>query len=179
MKAYHFAALTAIMGLSFLAGGLATVLARQRVESWYEMFSRPEKVPPPPAYGWGWRSIYVLLGAAAWLIWLAGPQWGAPWVRLGMVLYFVLLGLNVLWSGLFYRLARPRAAFAAVLAQGLVTLAALVVFWNISILPGALLIPVVAWTGFVAIRNLAWWRHGRQLGPLGAQAAMPPPGLVA
>lgn len=179
MKAYHFAALTAIMGLSFLAGGLATAFARQRVESWYEMFSRPEKVPPPPAYGWGWKSIYVLLGAAAWLIWLAGPQWGAPRVRLGMVLYFVLLGLNVLWSGLFYRMARPGTAFAAVLAQGLVTLAALVVFWNISILPGALLIPVVAWTGFIAIRNLAWWRHGRQLGPLAAQAAMPPPGLVA
>ena len=59
MKAYHFAALTAIMGLSFLAGGIATALVRQRVENWYRMFSRPEKVPPPPAYGWGWRSIYV------------------------------------------------------------------------------------------------------------------------
>jgi hypothetical protein len=72
-----------------------------------------------------------------------------------MVLYFVLLGLNAVWSGLFYRMARPRAAFAAVLAQGLVTLAALVIFWNIWILPGVLLIPVLAWTGFVAIRNLA------------------------
>jgi len=178
MKAYHFAALTALMGLSFLAGGIATALARQRVESWYEMVSRPEKVPAPPAYGWGWRSIYVLLGAAAWLAWLAGPQWGAPWVRLGMVLYFIVLGLNVVWSGLFYRVARPRAAFAAVLVQGLVTLATLVVFWKIWILAGALLIPVLVWTAFVARRNLAWWRHGRQLGPLEAQA-VPPPGLVA
>lgn len=179
MKAYHFAALTAIMGLSFLAGGLATGFARQRVESWYEMFSRPEKVPSPPAYGWGWRSNYVLLGAAAWLAWLAGPQWGAPWVRLGMILYFVLLGLNVAWSGLFFRMARPGAAFAAVLVQELVTLAALVVFWNIWILAGALLIPVLAWTGFVALRNLAWWRQGRQLGPVEPQAAVPPTGLVA
>ena len=179
MKAYHFAALSAIMGLSFLAGGIATALVRQRVENWYRMFSRPEKGPPPPAYGWGWRSIYVLLGAAAWLAWLAGPQWGAPWIRLGMILYFILLGLNVVWSGLFYRMALPGTAFAAVLVQGLVTLAALVVFWNIWILPGALLIPVLVWTAFVSRQNLAWWRHGRQLGPLGAQAAMPPPGLVA
>jgi benzodiazapine receptor len=179
MKAYHFAALTAIMGLSFLAGGIATALARQRVESWYGSLSRPEKVPPPPAYGWGWRSIYVLLGAAAWLAWLSGPQWGAPWVRPGMILYFVLLGLNVVWSGLFYRMARPGPAFAAVLVQGLVTLAALVVFWNIWILPGVLLIPVVVWTGFVALRNLAWWRQGKQLGPLEPQAVVPPPGLAA
>ncbi|HTM41389.1 MAG TPA: tryptophan-rich sensory protein, partial [Terriglobales bacterium] len=95
-----------------------------------------------------------------------------------MILYFILLGLNVVWSGLFYRMALPGTAFAAVLVQGLVTLAALVVFWNIWILPGALLIPVLVWTAFVALRNLAWWRHGRQLGPLEAQAA-PPPGLVA
>jgi len=51
-----------------------------------------------------------------------------------------------------------------------VTLAVLVVFWNIWILPGALLIPVLAWTGFLTVRNLAWWRHGRQLGPVEPQA---------
>lgn len=179
MKAYHFAALTALMGLSFLAGGVATALARRTVERWYATFTHPEKLPPPPAYGWGWRSIYVLLGAAAWRAWLNGPQWGAPWVRLGMVLYFVVLGLNALWSGLFFQMARPGAAFAAVLVQCLVTLAALIVFWNIWILAGALLIPVLAWTGFVAIRNLLWWRRGRQLGPMEPQAAVPPTGLAA
>jgi tryptophan-rich sensory protein len=179
MKAYHFAALTALMGLSFLAGGVATALARQRVESWYGSLSRPQKVPPPPAYGWGWKSIYVLLGAAAWLAWLSGPQWGVLWVRVGMVLYFALLGLNVLWSALFYRMARPGGAFAAVLVQGLVTLAALVVFWNVWILPGAMLIPVLVWTGFLAIRNLVWWRQGRQLELLEPQANVPPRGLAA
>jgi translocator protein len=121
----------------------------------------------------------VLLGAAAWLAWLNGPQWGAPWVRLGMVLYFVLLGLKVLWSGLFFRAARPGAALAAVLMQLLVTVAALIVFWKIWILPGALLIPALVWTGFVAIRNLQWWRQGRQLGPMEPQAAVPPTGLAA
>ncbi len=179
MNAYHFAALAALMGLSLFAGGIATALARQQVESWFGNFSRPEKLPPPPAYGWGWGSIYVLLGAAAWLAWLRGPQWGAPWVRVGIVLYFALLGLNVVWSGLFYRMALPGAAFAAILVQGVVTLAALVVFWSIWILPGALLIPVLAWTGFVAIRNLAWWREGMQFGPQEPQAGVPPPGLVA
>jgi tryptophan-rich sensory protein len=179
MKAYHFAALAALMGLSFLAGGVAPALARQQVESWYEGFSRPEKVPPPPACGSGWRSIYVLLGAAAWLVWLSGQQWGAPWVRWGMILYFILLGLNVMWSGLFYRMARPGAAFPAVLAQGLVTLAALVVFWKIWVLPGALLTPVLAWTGFVVIRNLALWRQGRQLGSVEGQASVARPGLAA
>jgi translocator protein len=179
MKAYHFAALTALMGLSFLAGGVATALARQRVESWYRTFSRPEKLPPPPAYGWGWRSMYVLLGAAAWLAWLNGPEWDAPWVELGLVLYFLLLGLNVLWSGLFFQVARPGAALAAVLVQCLVNLAALIVFWNIWILPGALLIPALVWTGFVAVRNLLWWRRGRQLDPMEPQAAVPRTGLAA
>jgi tryptophan-rich sensory protein len=179
MKGYHFAALTALMGLSFIAGGVATALARQTVEGWYRNFSRPEKVPPPPAYGWGWRSIYLLLGTAAWLAWMAGPQWGVPWVRLAMILYFVALGLNVLWSGLFFLLARPGGAFAAVAVQFLVTLAAVIVFWQIWILAGALLIPVLAWTGYLALRNLAWWRHGRQF-PRGEPApAVPPSGLAA
>lgn len=179
MKAYHFAALTALMGLSLLAGGIATVLARPAVESWYRNFSRPDKVPPAPAYGWGWSSIYLLLGAAAWLTWLAGPQWGAPWIRLGMILYFAALGLNVLWSGLFFHAARPGGAFAAVLAQWLVTVAALVVFWQIWILPAALLIPALAWTGYLTIRNLQWWRHGRHLPALPPEAAAPPSDLAA
>ena len=50
MKAYHFAALTALMGISFVAGGIATAFARQRVDSWYATFSRPEKVVPIPGY---------------------------------------------------------------------------------------------------------------------------------
>jgi tryptophan-rich sensory protein len=179
MKAYHFAALTALMGVSLLAGGIATALARQRVESWYKTVSRPEKVPPPPAYGWAWRSMYVLLGTAAWLAWMAAPQWGLPGIRLAMILYFAALGLSVLWAGLFFWMARPGAAFAAVLAQWLFTLAALIVFWNIWILPGALLVPVLVWTGFIAVRSLAWWRHGRQLGPVEPRDAVPSTGMVA
>jgi len=179
MNIYHFAALTALMGLSFLSAGLATVLARQRVESWYQACNRPEKVPPPPAYGWLWSCTHLLMGAAAWLVWLSGPEWGAPWVRLGMILYFVMLGLNVLWSGLFFRMARPGAAFGAVLAEEVVTLAALIVFWNIAMIPGALLIPVLLWTGFVALRTLGWWRHGRQFRPVETEGAVPSPHLAA
>lgn len=165
MKAYHFAALTALMGLSFVAGAIATALARPRVESWYRNLSRPEKVAAPPAYGWGWGSIYVLMGAAAWLAWLSGPQWGVPWVRAGMILYFFMLGLNVVWSGLFFKMGRSGSALAAVGLQWLATLAAAIVFWNIWIVPGALLIPVLVWTGYIGLRTLEWWRHGRQFGP--------------
>ncbi len=179
MNIYHFAALTALMGLSFLSAGLATVLARQRVESWYQACNRPEKVPPPPAYGWLWSCAHLLMGAAAWLVWLSGPEWGAPWVRLGMILYFVMLGLNVLWSGLFFRMARPGAAFGAVLAEEVVTLAALIVFWNIGTLPGALLVPVLLWTGYIALRSLLWWRHGRQFRPVETEGAVPSPHLAA
>ena len=179
MNSYHFGALTALMGLSFLSAGVATALARQRVESWYAAFSRPEKVPAPPAYGWLWRVVYLLMGAAAWLVWLSGPQWGAPRIRLGMILYFVMLGLNVLWSGLFFSWARPGAAFAAVLAQELVTLAALIVFWNVGTLPGVLLAAVLLWTGYIAMRTLLWWRQDRQFGTVVADNAVPGTRLAA
>jgi tryptophan-rich sensory protein len=84
-----------------------------------------------------------------------------------------------LWSDLFFGLARARAAAAAVAAQWLVTLAALIVFWNIWILPGVLLVPVLLWTGYPAIRSFVWWRHGRQFVRLQAQPAAPPTRLAA
>jgi tryptophan-rich sensory protein len=96
-----------------------------------------------------------------------------------MILYFVMLGLNVLWSGLFFRMARPGAAFGAVLAEEVVTLAALIVFWNIGTLPGALLVPVLLWTGYIALRSLLWWRHGRQFRPVETEGAVPSPHLAA
>ncbi len=179
MKVYYFGVLTALMGISFVAGGIATALARHTVETWYRTLNRPKKGPPPPAYGWGWKAIYLLMGAAAWLVWLSEPQWGAPWVRLGMILYFVMLGLNVLWSSLCFSLERPGAAFAAVVAQWVVTLAALIVFWNVWILPGALLIPVAVWTGYIALSSLRWWHQGGQLRPIEPQVATAPPGAAA
>lgn len=179
MNNYHFAALTALLGLSFLSAGVATALSRPRVENWYRARNRPEQVPPPPAYGWLWRFIYLLMGSAAWLVWLNSPQWTVRWVRPAMILYFAMLGLNVLWSGLFFHLARPGAAFAAVLAQALVTLAAVIVFWNAGILPAALLIPVILWTGHMGLRTLLWWRHGRQFSPVEAESGVPSPRVAA
>ncbi|HLK31975.1 MAG TPA: TspO/MBR family protein [Terriglobales bacterium] len=164
MKPYHFAALVALMGVSFLAGGLATLLARRSVEGWYRSSSRPQQVPPPPAYGWGWTGVLVLMGAAAWLVWLTAPHWAAPWILPGMVLYFVMLGLHVAWSGTFFRMDRPGAAMGILVLLWLVTLATLAVFWQVDTLGGALLIPLLLWTGYLGWRNLKWWRHGRHVG---------------
>jgi tryptophan-rich sensory protein len=179
MKPYHFAALAALMGISFVAAGLATMLARGTVENWYRTRSRPEKVPPPPAYGSAWMSVFVLMGAAAWLAWLTGPHWDVAWVRPAMILYFVMLGLQVAWSAAFFHRDRAGLGFAVMALTWLVTLATLAVFWQVVALSGILLIPVLLWTGYVGFRNLNWWRHGRHLGQVETQPQAPPTRLAA
>jgi tryptophan-rich sensory protein len=179
MHDYHFAALTALLGASFLAAGLATMLARGVVESWYRTGGRPDKVPPPPAYGIGWMVTHLLLGAAAWVVWLTAPHWSAPGIVSGLILYFLVLALEVVWSGSFFLADRPGAAFAIATALLLATLATLAVFWRVAALAGALMVPSLLWIGYVGWRNLGWWRHGHHLGKVEVEAAPPSTRLAA
>ena len=129
------------------AGGLFT---SSSIDSWYVELTKPEWNPPNWIFPVVWTTLYILMGFASWLVWRRA---GFAAVRFTFGLYFVHLGLNLLWSILFFGLQNPPAALIEIfILLGSIVLTA-VLFARISRLAGLLFVPYIAWVSFAAFLN--------------------------
>jgi tryptophan-rich sensory protein len=130
-------------------GGLAVPGA------WYRGLNKPSWNPPDWLFAPVWSILFIMMAVAAWLVW---SRRSAADVALAIGLFALQLGLNPLWSWLFFGFHRPDLAFFEVMVFWLVILATTVAFWRISPLAGKLMLPYVAWVGFASFLNLVLWR---------------------
>ncbi len=78
-----------------------------------------------------------------------------------MWLFFIQLGLNVLWSLIFFGTRSPGPAFAEIVALWTAILLATVAFWRASALAGILFVPYLLWVSFAAVLNYTIWQLNR------------------
>lgn len=148
-------ALVAFAVACFAAAGLGSLLTGTSVGTWYAALQKPAWTPPNWVFGPVWTMLYVMMAVAAWLVW--GGR-GDHQVALPLSLFAVQLALNVAWSGLFFGLRSPGAAFADIVLLGGAIVATLVSFWRVRAAAGVLLAPYLAWVLFASALNLAIWR---------------------
>lgn len=134
-----------------IIGGLAT---RSSVTDWYPQLVQPAFVPPNAVFGPVWTLLYVLMAYAAWRVWRHHGFAGAPWA---LGIFLLQLGLNLAWSILFFGLHWIGWALAEIVLLWFLILATMVLFWRIDRVAGALLLPYLAWVGFAAVLNHAFW----------------------
>jgi len=133
-------------------GGMVTSLS---VDDWYPTLEKPSFTPPDWVFAPVWLFLYISMALAAWLVWLqAGFRHGA--VPLGM--FFIQLILNVAWSGLFFGLRHPGAAFVHLLVLWIVIVATTVEFWRVRKWAGMLMVPYVLWVIFAGVLNYSLWQ---------------------
>lgn len=133
-------------------GGLASVQAG----AFYAELARPAWAPPGWLFGPVWSALYALMGVSAWLVWRARGFAGA---RSALVLFIAQLGVNALWSWLFFGWRLGGLAFAEVLLLWAMIVATIVLFWNISKTAGALLLPYLAWVTFASALTYSVWQR--------------------
>lgn len=146
-----------------LAGWLAVVFSAAAIgaiasidaATFYAQLIRPAWAPPASAFGPVWSVLYLLMGIAAWLVW---REQGARHRRTALTLFVAQLSANALWSWLFFAWRNGAFAFADVLVLLALIAATIAVFWRISRLAGALMLPYLAWVGLAAALTWAVWR---------------------
>jgi translocator protein len=149
-------ALARFIALCLAVGGLAGWATSQSVVEWYPTLNKPSWNPPPWIFAPVWTTLYVMMGAAAWLVWMKNIRFSG--VRVAMILFGVQLVLNGLWSFLFFKFHSPAWALVDIVAL-VVTLALTVVaFFNQSKLAGLLLVPYLAWVSFATFLNYTIWQ---------------------
>lgn len=140
--------------LCLATGGLGALASVDAAE-FYAQLVRPAWAPPAWLFGPAWTLLFLLMATAAWLVWRKDGFRGA---RSELRLFIFHLGVNALWSWLFFYWKLGAASFAEVLVLWVFIVATLVAFWRQNRLAGVLLLPYLAWVTFASALNFVCWR---------------------
>jgi len=140
---------------SFAAAAAGSVATAASVQEWYPLLNKPAWNPPAWIFGPVWTLLYALMSIAAWRVW---RREGQPGARLALALFFVQLGLNALWSVLFFGLRAPGLALIEILVLWSCLAWLQCAFWRIDRLAGWLWLPYLLWVSFATVLNASlWW----------------------
>jgi len=154
----------AALGLSILlpniAGTLGALSTRTAIPTWYRTLEKPEWNPPPWIFGPVWTALYALMGTAAWLVWRTDRPTSHR-SRQALAVYAAQLGLNALWSPVFFGAKRIDLALAIITSMLVLITATIQRFYRVRPLASLLLIPYLAWTAFATALNAAIYLRNR------------------
>ena len=133
-------------------GAGASLFTTPEIPTWYAGLNRPSIAPPNWVFAPVWTTLYVLMAVAAWRVWRVA---GLKSLEIGA--YATQLIFNFAWSAIFFAGHRIGLALADIGLLFLLVLITTILFWRRDRIAGLLFLPYLAWTGFAAALNQAFW----------------------
>jgi benzodiazapine receptor len=135
-----------------VAGGGALIGAGTAPGAWYAALEKPWFNPPNWVFGPVWTVLYVMIAVAGWRIWRLRRTGGA------MTAWWVQLGLNFLWSPVFFALQSPGWAIPIILAMIVSIVTFIRLAWDQDRIAAWLFVPYLAWVSYATLLNVSiWW----------------------
>jgi benzodiazapine receptor len=138
-----------------LAGFVGSLFTTPSIPTWYASLAKPSFTPPNWVFSPVWISLFVLMGISLFLLWEKTLHY--PGVRTALFWFAVQLGLNILWSILFFGLKSPFFALIEIIVLWIAIFLTILKSLRVSKLAGVLLIPYLIWVGFAAGLNYSIW----------------------
>lgn len=136
------------------AGIIGSIFTTRSIPTWYASLNKPSFNPPNWIFGPVWTTLFLLMGIALYLIWSKkGKE-----VKKALNIFWLHLGLNILWSALFFGLKNPGLAFIEILILLGFIVYVTILFYRLEKVAGLLLLPYLAWTTFATFLNFTIWR---------------------
>ncbi len=138
-------------------GYFSSLVTRDSVDSWYPAINKPVFNPPNWVFAPVWSLLYILMGIAAGLVW-SRIDTQTETVKKGLTFFAVQLGLNALWSYLFFGLHNVLLALIEIVILWLMIFETYKQFDKVNKPAGYMLIPYLLWVGYAFLLNAAiWW----------------------
>lgn len=134
-----------------LAGIIGSFFTVSSVSTWYTTINKPFFNPPSFVFGSVWITLYLLMGISLYLIW---NNYSKD-MKLPLIFFGIQLGLNSLWSILFFGLQNPLFAFIEIIILWAFILLSIIGFYKKSKPAAYLLVPYILWVSFAAILNFS------------------------
>jgi translocator protein len=150
VKINYFKLISSIVICQF-AGILGSFFTVSSISTWYVTLNKPFFNPPNWIFGPVWITLYLLMGISLYLIWHNNTNDSKP----AWVVFFIQLGLNALWSLLFFGLKSPLLAFIEITFLWLFIVLTILFFYPHSKTASYLLIPYLLWVSFASVLNFS------------------------
>jgi len=144
-----------LIGLILLcqgAGVLGAFFTSSEIPAWYASLNKPGITPPNWLFMPMWLSLYTLMGVSLYIVWNKKKN------CLARTLFFIQLGLNAVWTPLFFGLHELVLGLVTIIFLDYFVIATIIEFKALDKRAGYLLIPYIAWLTAATILNLsiAW-----------------------
>ena len=102
----RFLPILSFVVISFAVGYLSSMIQEPSMQEWYPSLVKSPLNPPGIVFAIVWPVLYLLMGISAGIIW----NMRSIYTWLTIFLFFVQLGLNLLWSVTFFGMQAPVVA---------------------------------------------------------------------
>jgi tryptophan-rich sensory protein len=162
-----------------MAGAIGLFFTAPAINTWYARLLKPSFNPPDWIFAPVWTILFLLMGISLYLVWeknwavgasedkeerkawnpISTKLWRGEWREENAIcIFFIQLGLNILWTVIFFGLKSFDIAFIEILMLWFAILYTIINFYRISKLAGYLLMPYILWVSFASVLNLfIWW----------------------
>lgn len=143
---------TVIIVVLFLVVAFLPALGSMPAGEWYEQLNKPFWNPPSAVFAPVWTVLYALIGLAGFFAWMRG---GREDRLAAFGVWLFQLGLNAVWSPLFFGLQRMEWALGLLIFLWFAVLLCIGIFSQRSALAAWLLVPYFLWISFACSLNAA------------------------
>ena len=137
--------------IPLVSGAVIGILTMSGVTDWYSTLNKPWFTPPDYVFGPVWTVLYILMGISLYLVLSQG--WENKIVKTGIILFAAQLGVNLMWSLIFFGLHSPLAALACIVVLLALIIATIMTFYRVSKPAAVLLVPYLAWVCIATALN--------------------------
>ncbi len=119
-------------------------------EPWYSSIVKPTFNPPDWIFAPVWITLYLMIGVAAWLIWLS-PQRTEKILNI----FYIHLLVNASWSIAFFAMHQILASLVIIAVIIFFVLWLIKLYYPVNKISAILMIPYLAWLCFAFILNFS------------------------
>lgn len=143
--------------ICLVVGFLSGKVTQSSITTWYPTLTKPIFNPPNWIFAPVWTLLYIFMGIAAGLVWNEINSKEKE-VKSALKFFIIQLGLNALWSYLFFGLNNVFLAAIEVILLLLLIYETYLKFKPINKNSSYLLIPYMAWVSFASVLTWSiWW----------------------
>lgn len=150
MKQFQWKPLIVSLLISLGAGALAGILTSDSMNRYMQMY-KPPLAPPGFIFPIVWTILFILMGIAAYLIYLSPSAEKRP----ALIVYLIQLVVNVLWSVIFFQFDAYLLAFVWLVFLWYLIYTTINQFYPINKAAAILMLPYLLWVTFAGYLNLA------------------------
>ncbi len=138
------------------AGYIGSLFTSPSIPTWYASLNKPSLAPPNWVFFPVWTALFLMMGISLYLLWTQALK--DRKAKIALIFFAVQLGLNILWSILFFGLKSPLSALIEILILWLAILLTIIKSLKVSKAAAILLLPYILWVSFAAVLNFFLWK---------------------